>query len=132
MSVNHHAHGAAPDSEEVALLGELIERGLLVESGVPGVYGHGAAFEDVRARLDALVSAETAARGAESLRFPPLLPRRQMELMGYLGSFPHLAGSVYAFEGNEAQATTQADRASRHEDWGDFQTMTATRSIPAS
>ena len=46
MSVNHHAHGAAPDSEEVALLGELIERGLLVESGVPGVYGHGAAFED--------------------------------------------------------------------------------------
>ena len=55
-----------------------------------------------------------------------------MELTAYLGSFPHLAGSVYAFEGNEAQATTQADRASRHEDWGDFQTMTATRSIPAS
>ena len=47
-----------------------------------------------------------------------------MELTGYLGSFPHLAGSVYAFEGNEAQATTQADRASRHEGWGDFETMT--------
>ncbi len=105
---------------------------MLIESGVPGVYGHGATFEDVRTRLDALVSAEAASRGAESLRFPPLLPRRQLELTGYLGSFPHLAGSVYAFEGNEAQATTQADRASRHEDWGDFQTMTPTRSIPAS
>ena len=113
MSVNPHRHGEAQDAEEVALLAELIERGLLIESGVPGVYGHGAAFEDIRTRLDALISAEAASRGAEPLRFPPLLPRRQLELTGYLGSFPHLAGSVYAFEGNEAEATTQADRCAR-------------------
>ena len=70
MSVNPHVHGEAPDSEAVALLAELIERGLLIESGVPGVYGHGALFEDIRTRLDALISAEAALKGAEPLRFP--------------------------------------------------------------
>jgi seryl-tRNA synthetase len=124
--------GEAQEADAGVLLTELIERGLLIESGVPGVYGHGATFEDVRTRLDALVSAEAASRGAEPLRFPPLLPRRHLELTGYLGSFPHLTGSLYAFEGNEAQATTQADRASRHEDWGDFQTMTDLVLAPAA
>ena len=42
MSVNPHMHEEAPDADELALLAELIERGLLIESGVPGVYGHGA------------------------------------------------------------------------------------------
>jgi seryl-tRNA synthetase len=118
--------------EQASLLGELIEHGLLIESGVPGIYGHGASFEDVRARLDARLSAEAAARGAERLRFPPLVPRRQLEQTGYLGSFPHLAGSVYAFEGNEAEATLQAERAERHEDWGQCQEMTDLALLPAA
>ena len=116
----------------LALLAELIERGLLIESGVPGVYGHSAAFEDVRARLDALVSAEATSSGAESLRFPPLLPRKHLELTGYLGSFPHLTGSLYAFEGNENQATTQADLASRHEDWSARSTFPGAGAAPPS
>jgi hypothetical protein len=132
VSVNQHAHGEAPDSEEAALLAELIERRLLIQSGVPGVYGHGATFEDIRIRLYALVSGEATSRGAESLRFPPLLPRRHLEQTGYLGSFPHLTGSLYAFEGSEAQATIQADRASRHEDWSEFQTMTDLVLAPAA
>ena len=49
--------GGAQEADARVLLTELIERGLLIESGVPGVYGHGATFEDVRTRLDALVSA---------------------------------------------------------------------------
>lgn len=119
-------------AEESAFLAELIERGLLLESGVPGIYGHDAAFEDVRSRLDALLSAEAASRGAERLRFPPLLPRRQLERSGYLGSFPHLAGSVYAFHGTESQAALQGERANRHEDWGEFQAMTELALTPAA
>jgi seryl-tRNA synthetase len=119
-------------AEQASLLGELIEQGLLIESGVPGIYGHGASFEDVRAALDARLSAEAASRGAERLRFPPLLPRRQLEETGYLGSFPHLAGSVYAFEGNEAQAALQAERAERHEHWGECQEMTDLALTPAA
>ena len=113
-------------------LGELIERGLLLESGIPGVYGHGAQFEDVRMRLDQLLSGEASARGAERLRFPPLLPRVQLEASGYLESFPHLAGSVYAFGGNESDAMQQSDRAGRHEDWSEFQRMTDLVLMPAA
>ncbi len=42
---------------------------------------------------------------AEAMRFPPLLPRYQIEKNGYLASFPHLAGSVFSFDGSDAEAT---------------------------
>ena len=104
----------------------------MLESGVPGVYGHGAAFEDVRSRLDQRLSAEARARGAESLRFPPVLPRRQLETSGYLSSFPHLAGTLYAFDGDEHQARDQAELASAHGDWGGHQQMTELSMMPAA
>lgn len=126
------ANGQSPTTEQASLLAELIERGLLIDSGVPGVYGHGAAFEDVRARLYDVVMAEEAARGAERLRFPPLLPRRQLERTGYLGSFPHMAGTIYSFDGGDPEAAQQARRAERHEDWGEFQSMTDLVLAPAA
>ncbi len=86
----------------------------------------------MRRRLDALLSVPAAARSAETLSFPPLLPRRRLEEAGYLANFPHLAGSVYAFEGNEAAATVQAKRAARHEDWSEFQRMTDLVLVPAA
>jgi seryl-tRNA synthetase len=119
-------------AEQAAFLDELIVGGLLVDMGIPGVYGHGAGFEDVRSRLDELLTREAASRGAERLRFPPLLPRRSLERSGYLSSFPHLAGSVYAFEGDESQAVEQSERAARHEDWGEFQRMTDLVLMPAA
>jgi seryl-tRNA synthetase len=121
---------ASPDQTE--FLAELIGSGLLLESGVPGVYGHDATFEEVRSRLDERLSAEAVQRGAERLRFPPLLPRRQLESSGYLTSFPHLAGSVYAFDGDEPAAALQSERAGRHEDWGEFQQMTELTLMPAA
>ncbi len=118
--------------DQAQFLGELIAHDLLIDSGVPGVYGHGSAFEDVRSQLEARLSFEATARGAERLRFPPLLPRRQLESSGYLSSFPHLAGSVYAFDGEEAQARVQAERAAQHEDWGEYQAMTELTLMPAA
>jgi seryl-tRNA synthetase len=99
---------------------------------VPGVYGHSATFEEVRGRLDERLSAEAASRGAEGLRFPPLLPRHQLESSGYLASFPHLAGTVYAFDGDERQAALQNERAGQHEDWSEFQRMTELTLMPAA
>ncbi|HEY2435751.1 MAG TPA: amino acid--[acyl-carrier-protein] ligase [Solirubrobacteraceae bacterium] len=113
-------------------LAELLDAGLLLASGVPGVYGHGAGFEDVRQRLGERLSSEARARGAEQLRFPPVLPRRQLEASGYLSSFPHLAGTLYAFEGDEQRAAAQAERAGRHEDWSEFQSMTELTLMPAA
>jgi seryl-tRNA synthetase len=118
--------------DQAEFLAELTAHGLLLESGVPGVYGHGASFEDVRNRLDERLSSEAGARGAERLRFPPVLPRRQLESSGYLASFPHLAGTVYSFDGDEKQAALQNERADRHDDWGEFQEMTELTLMPAA
>lgn len=63
-------------ADQVAFLSELLEGGLLLESGVPGVYGHSDSFEDVREALAARLSAEADRRGTERLRFSPVLPRR--------------------------------------------------------
>ncbi len=119
-------------ADQAAFLAELLARGLLIDCGVPGIYGHSAVFEEVRGRLDDRLTAEAASRGAERLRFPPVLPRRQLESSGYLNSFPHLAGSVFSFDGGERQAAEQAERAQRHEDWSEFQEMTDLALMPAA
>jgi len=121
---------ATPD--QAALLAELVDRRMLIETGVPGVYGRGGVFEDVRERVGALVTRAAADAQPEQLRFPPILPRQDLEAVGYLKSFPHLAGSIFAFEGTQAQATEQEERASRHEDWSEFQSMTDLVLTPAA
>jgi seryl-tRNA synthetase len=118
--------------EQAALLAQLVGRRLLIETGVPGVYGRGGSFEDVRERLAAYVTRAVAPERPEQLRFPPVLPRRDLEKVDYLKSFPHLAGSIFSFEGSEAQAAEQHERASRHEDWSEHQTMTELVLTPAA
>jgi seryl-tRNA synthetase len=118
--------------EQAEFLDELLSAGMLLASGVPGVYGHGAVFEELRERLSARVSAEATLRGAERLSFPPVLPRRQLESSGYLASFPHLAGALHSFAGDEAQARVQAERAANHEDWTEFQVPTELMMVPAA
>jgi seryl-tRNA synthetase len=109
---------ATPRTDDpAAFLQALLEQGLLVAGGAPGVYGRGAVFEDIRGRFDALVTRAAAGEEPESLRFPPVLPRRHLEDTGYLHSFPHLAGTVFAFEGSEQQGIEMASMADRHEDW---------------
>ncbi len=118
--------------EQAAFLDELLDAGLLVASGVPGVYGRSMAFEEALRGFEDLVGRAAPEDHAEILRFPPVLPRRHLEASGYLKSFPHLAGSVFSFEGDEAQAAEQQERAERHEDWGEFQQMTDLVLMPAA
>lgn len=118
--------------DQAELLEALVARGLLIPSGVAGIYGHNEDFEDVRAALEALLTGAAIRHGARRLRFPPLLPRKHLEASGYLASFPHLAGTVYSFEGDEAQAQTQAERACCQEDWSEFQEMTDLTLMPAA
>lgn len=111
-----------PEQEE--FLRDLVAAGYLIESGVAGVYGRGEAFERVRLGFDAKVTAAAAPEEPEHMAFPPLLPRRQMEDVGYLQSFPHLACTVFSFAGDEDAATEQARSAEAHEDWSGHQRMT--------
>jgi seryl-tRNA synthetase len=122
----------AGTAEQLSYLDELVDAGLLTRTGVHGVYARGAEFDDARLAFDALVTRTAAPEAPEPLAFPPLLPREQLERSGYLGSFPHLAGTVFGFEGDEHDAAELHDLATRHEDWSGFQTMTDVVLLPAA
>jgi seryl-tRNA synthetase len=122
----------AGSTEQVSFLQELVVAGLLVLTGVDGVYARGGEFERVRLAFDALVTRAAAPESPEALYFPPTFPRAQLEKNGYLGSFPHLAGTVFAFEGDEAAAAEQFAHASNHEDWSDHQRMSEMVLCPAA
>ncbi len=119
-------------SEQVSFLDELVDAGLLIPTGVHGLYARGWAFEQVRLAFDALVTRTAAPEAPEPLHFPPLIPREQLETSGYLGTFPHLAGTVFAFEGDEHAAAEQLELATRHEDWSAFQEMSEMVLAPAA
>jgi len=69
----------------------LLSDGLLIESGVNGLYGRSGAFEDVLQRVEALTRTVAAQDGAMVMRFPPGMSRAAFERSGYIKNFPHLA-----------------------------------------
>jgi seryl-tRNA synthetase len=96
---------------------ELVAEGLLIPSGVPGVVGRGGVFEDVLQRFDRFVTRAGVDDGATVMRFPSLLPRGHFERSGYLKSFPHLAGAVSSFSGDEHGHAELLRTLDRGEDW---------------
>ncbi len=79
----------------------LVEARILVPSGVEGLYGRSGVFESIVDGIDALVSRLGQGQDAEVVRFPPAMPRSVLETSGYLNGFPHLAGTVHCFCGDE-------------------------------
>ena len=119
-------------SEQAAFLTSLFDAGLLIDTGSPGLAGQGPVFDDVRVAFTAAVTRAAGSDPVESMRFPPLTSTFQIEKNGYLASFPHLAGSVFSFDGSDAQALELEGRAARHEDWSEFQSMTDVVLLPAA
>jgi seryl-tRNA synthetase len=122
----------AGSPEQVARLDELAEAGLLIRTSVDGLYARGAVFERVRLAFDALITRTAAPEAPQPMYFPPVLPREQLETSGYLGSFPHLAGTVFGFEGDDRAAGEQFELATQHADWSGFQQMSDMVLTPAA
>jgi seryl-tRNA synthetase len=66
------------------------------------------------------------------MAFPPVLPKRQLERIGYLSSFPHLAGTIFSFAGDESEAAELERRAGEGEDWSGLQQQTDLVLVPAA
>jgi seryl-tRNA synthetase len=118
--------------EQATFLAELIDEGLLIPSGVDGAYGRGSRFEQVRTGVDRFITERTINVDVERMAFPPILPREQLERIGYLQSFPHLAGTIFSFEGDEADAAELEQRAGAGEDWSGYQHQTDLVLVPAA
>lgn len=118
--------------DRAAFLAELIAAGLFVPSGVDGVYGRGGRFEEIRAAVEAMITRRSINVDPERMAFPPLVPKRHLERIGYLSSFPHLAGTVFSFEGDETDALELERRVSEGEDWSSLQSQTELALVPAA
>lgn len=80
----------------------LIDHGLLADTPIEGVFGLGAGFAVVADAISAAL--RRAMAGAdEHLRFASVMPRADLERIGYFRNFPQLLGSVHCFCGDEAE-----------------------------
>ena len=111
---------------------ELFARGILIPSGVDGLYGRNETFEAIVDGLDALISSWGREDGPEVMRFPPAISRRQLEESEYLKSFPHLAGTVHSFAGDERAHRHLVHQLECHEDWTPGQKATDVALTPAA
>lgn len=122
----------AASPEQEALRESLVAAGLFLPTGVPGVVGHGRVFVELVRAVNDLVTRTAVDEDAEPMSFPAVMPRSLLVAGGYLGSFPHLAGTLFSFEGSEARAREQAATAAAGQDWSGYQSMTDLAMAPAA
>src|SRR5690348_15064817 len=98
----------------------LLEAGLLIDTGVPGLYGRSRPFEAVVEGIERMASAAAGAAGGpdpEYRRFPPVMARSVLEGAGYGRSFPNLLGVVTSFEGDDRDHAALLRQFDDGDDW---------------
>ncbi len=84
----------AADEPWAEFRASLLGDGVLLATGVDGIYGRSAAYESVVEAIDRLILRVGADQEALSVRFPPVMPWSTFQKSGYLESFPDQMGSV--------------------------------------
>lgn len=124
--------GDAPGHEPWAgFRRRLLDSGLLVATGVEGIYGRSAAYESVAEGIDRLVRRAGEHEPATALRFPPVMSWATFQRNGYLESFPDLVGSVHTFRGDDRDHARLVRAAEEGEDRAPYLATTDTVLCPA-
>jgi len=124
--------GAGGSAAAPTFLERLIEAGLLIPSGVLGLYGRSEAFEAIAESLNRMVKRLGEDHHAETLRFPPAIGQHDFETSEYLKSFPQLAGTIHSFCGDDRGHRRLLARLEDKEDWTDQQQPTGVVLTPAA
>jgi seryl-tRNA synthetase len=98
---------------------ELVGAGLLIESGVPGVYGRSGLFEHVIELFEAYITRESQHLKPEVMRFPPIINRAHYLKTTHIESFPNLMGSIHSFMGKEHDHLEMLRKVQDGENWTD-------------
>ncbi len=111
---------------------ELIAAGLLIPSGVRGVYGRSGTFEYIVDQFEHYVTRMGAHQNAEVMRFPPIFNRAHYARIDHINNFPDLMGSVHSFLGKEAEHTEMLGKFERKEDWTTSLSPSEVMMVPAA
>jgi seryl-tRNA synthetase len=112
------SQSTSTDAENYAAFrAELLDAGLLLPTGVDGLYGKSADYESIVRALDHLITTKMVDQPAEILAFPPVLARWVFDKTDYLKSFPDLMGSVHTFRGSDRDHAKLISLAESGGDW---------------
>lgn len=125
-------HDSKPGFSDLLLIDRLLAAGLLIDTGVDGLYGRSAVFEEVIERFDAYITRFGQQDGATQIHFPPGMSRQFFEKSGYMKGFPQLAGTVHAFMGTEADHGRLLEAMGKGDDWTAGQKATEVVLTPAA
>jgi seryl-tRNA synthetase len=96
---------------------ELIDGGVLTDTGVSGLYGRSGEFEDVIDGLNRMIAVAAAPDAPQRLRFPPIIARATYEATDHLTSFPDLMGAIHGFRGGEPEHRALRSAFETGQDW---------------
>ena len=111
---------------------KLFAHGLLIETGVDGLYVGNEVYERVLEGIGSVATRSGLDQNAEVLRFPPGMSRQVFERSGYLKGFPNLAGSVHSFCGNDQAHQRLLQCVAEGKDWSESQSLTNIVLTPAA
>lgn len=106
----------------------LLDAGLLLGTGIPGLFGRGAECEKVLHHVEeALTRAgdrssdlTPAGQGYPVYRFGPIFPRSTYEKTDYIESFPNLTGAISTFSGGDREHRALMAERGRGERWDHY------------
>lgn len=128
MCISDERHSSAYQS----YLQELFVAGLLIPSGVPGLYGRSGVFEEVLTSFERYVIRMGAHLRPEVMHFPPLLNRQHYLRTDHMENFPDLMGSVHSFAGKDREHAALLRKKAQGEDWSRDLAATEIMMTPAA
>lgn len=131
MSISQQPR-AEPEFSSAYLREGLLAHGLLVSSGSGEISGYGMVFQKVVEAASRMIGGLFADKSVETLNFPPLLSRRTLEKSRYLEAFPHLAGTVHCFCGDDEQHRRMLGSIAEGEDWAGYTSSAELGLTPAA
>lgn len=111
---------------------ELVEAGLLIPSGVQGIYGLSGRFEGIIEAFESYVTKMGEDFNPEVVRFPPVINRSTYLSTDHIETFPDLMGSIHSFHGKEKDHIKMVNKKQDGEDWTTELEATDMMMVPAA
>lgn len=111
---------------------QLISGGILLPSGVQGVYGLSGIFESIVEAFEGLITRTGKELNPEVMRFPPVINRQTYLSTDHIETMPDLMGSVHSFVGNQRDHLNMVQKKHAGEDWTSELKPTDVMMVPAA